>query len=81
MEYKASYTKKELKELLLWFETRKDKLPKSFEYNKYTKMPDFSITVSSIIDILNEVDGERVAFSGQLTMFFNIREKLVAQGY
>lgn len=81
MEYKVSYTKKELEELLLWFETRRDKLPKSFEYNKYIKMPDFSIVVSSIIDILNEVDGERVAFSGQLTMFFNIREKLIIQGY
>ena len=81
MEYRKKYTETELKALSAWFESRKGKLPKNFELNGAINIPDVNETADDILKVLGDVNGENVVFSGQLTMFFNLKEKLEKAGY
>jgi len=80
MEYKTSYSKDELNDLISWFEMHLDKLPKSFKMNDFTLFPNLPKTVKNIILFL-KLGKNDPTFSGQIYNWFVLREKLTEAGY
>lgn len=79
MELKRKYSEAEITELIDWFRTRMDKLPNEFEINKAARSQNFKETVEAFF-LLAEANSHNPTFSGQIKIFFEMREKLIADG-
>lgn len=77
--FKPEYSKQEIKELIVWFEERMDKLPDELQINKSTRTSDLKSTVDSIMKVLR-VREMTVTFCGYAAHLFLIRERLKVQG-
>lgn len=80
MEYKKLYDPGEVAELLAWFRQRLDRLPESIRIEQGLYVPDLRRTVPLLIEFA-EVCSENPTYSAQLRRFFEIRERLIEQGF
>lgn len=80
MEYKKLYDPGEVAELLAWFRQRLDRLPESIRIEEGLYVPDLRRTVPLLIEFA-EVCSENPTYSAQLRRFFEIRERLIEQGF
>ena len=76
MEYKATYTKEEVDELVTWFDTHT--YEQSIDLGSGISIPNVSTTVKQMSHIARtKYDNRR--FSGQIFVLFRIREELIKQ--
>lgn len=80
MIYKKNYSKEELQELAHWYETHRSGFPKTFDTDAATHYADMQHSTDYILNILNE-SGENPTFSGQVFMFFSLRDALTEAGF
>ena len=76
MEYKTSYTKEEVDELLNWFSTHE--FEGELDMGGGIKIPDVKVALPPMLYIVREKYEYRT-FSGQIHKAFRIREELIRQ--
>ena len=77
MNYKTTYTKEDVDELLKWFDTHKYDRELDLGHGLY--ISDVNVTLPPMRDIaLTQYDNR--TFSGQIRLLFKIREELIKQG-
>ena len=77
MDYKSAYTKEEVEELVKWFETHK--YANELDLAPGLRIADMQTTLIQMRNIALSKYENRT-FSGQIRMFFRIREELIKQG-
>ena len=75
MEFKPTYTKKEVEELVAWFEN--NEYPHSINLGNGIKIEDMEKTVKQLSH-LALTQHENRNFCGPITMLFQIREKILS---
>ena len=73
MEYKPTYTKEEITELVNWFETHTYEKELRLEGGLYIK--DLDVTIPAMLHV-SQKKYENKTFSGQIYQLFRIREAL-----
>ena len=76
MEYKKTYTKEEVNEVITWFRQHQDMLPDTLQLNASTVYKDFKKTIELYFDIAL-AHHEKPCYGGQIYHLFQIREKLI----
>ncbi len=76
MEYKKLYTKEEIKDLLLWFGERFDRLPESIRIDQATRVVGMPDTARRLCEMV-EANWENPTFSAGIRQVFLLRERLV----
>lgn len=79
MELKKVYPEADLEELVAWFKDRMDQLPKELQLNSASFIPDLPRTIKAYIALIAS-NKRNPIFSGQIKLFFEIREVLQASG-
>ncbi|MCH5174937.1 MAG: hypothetical protein J1F40_03530 [Prevotellaceae bacterium] len=77
MDYKPTYTKEEVDELLNWFDTHK--YERELDLGHGLRISDVSATLTPMRNIALAKHDNRT-FSGQIQLLFRIREELIKQG-
>ncbi|MEG2156935.1 MAG: hypothetical protein RRY07_04010 [Bacteroidaceae bacterium] len=80
MEYKKVYTPTELAELLDWFTQNREKMPQELKISKSTATSDLPNTVDSFLFLI-EQNSTNPTFGAQIKILFEIKEKLIEQGF
>lgn len=79
--FKPNFKKEEIEELLAWFETRMDKLPKTMKMDPATETDNLPLTVERLIKVLSRHKGNfSVTFCGYMALLLSIRQRLQEQG-
>lgn len=77
MTYKSTYTKEEVEELVNWFDTHT--YENEIDLGKGIHIVDMKTAITPMRNIALTKYNNR-SFSGQIQMFFRIREELIKQG-
>lgn len=77
MEYKTSYTKEEVDDLVQWFSTHE--FENQIDLGSGINIPDLKKTLPNMLHIA-QTKHENRTFSGQVNLAFRIRDELIKQG-
>ena len=80
MEYKKTYPKQDIKDLIEWFRKNMDSLPKSFVVDKGTTTDNLQEAILDHIEMAT-TNIENPTYGASIRRFFNLKEKLIAEGY
>ena len=78
--YKPGYTKDEMQELYAWFRARMDRLPQKLKIDKAMSTNNLPRTVDALIQALEKRNISSTQ-AGLATTLFNIRERLIEDGF
>lgn len=79
MEYKKTYTTEELREVIHWFEERKERLPQSLRLDKGTFIPDLPLTAGYYVAIARK-HYANPTYGAQIWMLFKMHDRLLEEG-
>lgn len=79
MEYKKIYTTEELREVIRWFEQRKERLPQTLRLDKGTFIPDFPLTAGYYVAIARK-HYANATYGAQIWTLFKMRDRLLEEG-